>query len=508
MKKQELFVLAAFVLVKFILQSFLIDPGYDLHRDEYLHLDQGNHLALGYASVPPFTSWVSFLIKMLGNGVFWVKFFPTLFGTLTMVVVWMTVKELKGNLFAKVLAATCVLFSALLRLNTLYQPNSFDVLCWTATFFFFVKFINTDNSKWIYLTAIAFALGFLNKYNIGFLALGLLPAILLTRTRKILLKKEIYLAMVLALIIIAPNLYWQYQNDFPVVRHMVELASSQLVNVDRFSFLKNQLLFFTGSLAVILAALYGLIFSATFNKYRFFFWSFVFTLAIFTYLRAKDYYAIGLYPVYIAFGSTYLAGLLNNKAGKIVKPVLLLLPLLVIYGMYDIAFPNKTPEYIINNQEMYKSMGMLRWEDGKDHQIPQDYADMLGWSELAVKVDKAYEQINDPDRTLVICDNYGQAGAINYYSKLKINAVSFNADYVNWFDLTKSYAHLIRVKNRRERNNEFEETAPYFEFSQVYDSITNNYAREFGTTIFVFKNTTIDMNKRIQEELDQINHRE
>jgi hypothetical protein len=49
-------ILVAFILIKFYLQYSLIDPVYDLHRDEYLHLDQAHHLAWGYTSVPPFTS--------------------------------------------------------------------------------------------------------------------------------------------------------------------------------------------------------------------------------------------------------------------------------------------------------------------------------------------------------------------------------------------------------------------------------------------------------------------
>ena len=53
------FILLGFIVVKFLLQYFLIHPVYDLHRDEYLHLDQASHLAWGYASVPPVTSWIS-----------------------------------------------------------------------------------------------------------------------------------------------------------------------------------------------------------------------------------------------------------------------------------------------------------------------------------------------------------------------------------------------------------------------------------------------------------------
>lgn len=149
MKKNHL-ILFLFIIVKFFLQYFLVSPEYDLQRDEYLHLDQGNHLAWGYLSVPPVSSWISWLIKMLGDSVFWVKFFPALFGVLTMVVVWKAIEELKGGLFACVLASLGLLFSSLLRLNMLYQPNSLDVLSWTSFFYILIKYVNTENSKWLY----------------------------------------------------------------------------------------------------------------------------------------------------------------------------------------------------------------------------------------------------------------------------------------------------------------------------------------------------------------------
>lgn len=51
--------LSIIIAIKFILQYLLIHPVYDLQRDEYLHLDQGLHLAWGFISVPPLTSWIS-----------------------------------------------------------------------------------------------------------------------------------------------------------------------------------------------------------------------------------------------------------------------------------------------------------------------------------------------------------------------------------------------------------------------------------------------------------------
>jgi hypothetical protein len=385
----------------------------------------------------------------------------------------------------------------------LYQPNSFDVLSWTVLYFILLKYIKTDDLKWLYVGATAFAIGFLNKYNIVFLLIGLLPSLLVTEHRKIFLKPTLYFAILVGLVLILPNLVWQYNNNFPVFHHLKQLAETQLVNVNRFDFLKNQLLFFMGSLIVILSSFYALLFYKPFQKYRLFFFSILFTLIAFLYFKAKDYYAIGIYPIYIAFGSAYLADFLKDGWRKYLQPVAIALPLILFIPIYTVAFPNKSPEYIVQHSENYKKLGMLRWEDGKDHLLPQDFADMLGWKELALKVDSVYLSLPDKSNTLILCDNYGQAGAINFYTSQKLRAFSFNADYINWFDLSKKYVNLIRVKEAEEVNVELQETSPFFQDSILADSITNQYAREYGTAIFAFTGAKIDIRERIKDEIDE-----
>jgi hypothetical protein len=170
--------------------------------------------------------------------------------------------------------------------------------------------------------------------------------------------------------------------------------------------------------------------------------------------------------------------------------------------MYQLFFPNKSPEYILQHQQKYKQWGLLRWEDGKDHALPQDFADMLGWKELAHKVDSVYAGISEPGNTLVLCDDYGQAGAIDYYTKKGIKAVTFNADYINWFNLDVQYTNLIRIKNPGQgKDKELKVSSPYFQTAAVADSITNPYAREHGATIFVFTGAKIDIRKRITDEI-------
>ncbi|WP_185287542.1 glycosyltransferase family 39 protein [Chryseobacterium lactis] len=503
--KKSYWVLILFILAKFILQYSLISPEYELQRDEYLHLDQANHLAWGYLSVPPVTSWISWLIKILGNSVFWVKFFPALLGALTMFVVWKAIEELKGGLFALVLASLGLLLSVLLRINILYQPNSIDIFLWTLFFYILIKYVNTEKVKWMYWGAIVFGFGILSKYNIVFLALGFIPAILVTRQRKIFTNPHVYWSVLIALMIISPNLFWQYNNGFPVIHHMKELSETQLVNVNRLDFFKSQLLFFIGVAFVILFGFYALLFYKPFEKFRFFFWGYVVTIGLFVFFKAKNYYAIGLYPIYIGFGSVYLDYFLKSGWKRFLKPVCLLHPVILFIPVYNISFPNKSPEFIASHPEDYRKFGDLRWEDGKDHSLPQDFADMLGWKELAQKVDHEYSSLSKTGNTLVLCDNYGQAGAINYYSTKGIKAVSFNADYINWFDLSKKYKNLIRVKDRPE--DELQKTGVFFEHSKIAGFVTNKYAREKGTVIFRFEGAKMDIRKRLQDEIIKVKNR-
>ena len=67
--------------------------------------------------------------------------------------------------------------------------------------------------------------------------------------------------------------------------------------------------------------------------------------------------------------------------------------------------------------------------------IDQGFANMTGWKELAAKTREAYNQIPDDEKqsTLLFCDNYGFAGAINYYNRGKVpEAYSLSTDYIFW----------------------------------------------------------------------------
>lgn len=498
--------LLLFVTLKIVLQYFLIHPDYELHRDEYLHLDQAHHLAWGYLSVPPVTSWFSCLIWLLGNNVFWVRFFPALFGALTIVIVWQTIKELKGSIYAQLLAATALTFSALARINMLFQPNSFDILAWTFVCYALIRHINTNQNRWLYLMAIGFGIGFLNKYNIVFLVAGIFPALLFTRNSRILNNGHFYAAGILALIIVSPNLYWQYEHNWPVLHHMEELNATQLVNVNRADFIKEQFLYFIGAFFVIPAALIGFLLYVPFKKYRVYFFSFFITLGIFIGLKAKGYYAIGLYPVYMAFGAVYLEELLQTGKKRFLKPVLVIFPILLFVPLSMVAFPIYSPKETAEVVKDFK--GTSRWEDGKEHSIPQDFADMLGWKAITKLTDKAYNEVSATGNTLVLCDNYGQAGAINYYTSISgLQAVTMNADYVNWIDLNKKYTNVILVQDAGDDDPERKKEQPLFESVRLFGYLKKPLARENGTRVYILKGATADINSLLKADISDERNR-
>ena len=79
--------------------------------------------------------------------------------------------------------------------------------------------------------------------------------------------------------------------------------------------------------------------------------------------------------------------------------------------------PDKLAAYFRNFPPETGIEALLRWEDGKIHPLPQDFADMLGWDELGNIVIRACDTIADKEQDHDLCENYGQAGAIDHYTE-------------------------------------------------------------------------------------------
>lgn len=166
---------------------------------------------------------------------------------------------------------------------------------------------------------------------------------------------------------------------------------------------------------------------------------------------------------------------------------------ILVVGVIFLAFvtPVFSPDEIRTNvkiQAAYKATGQFRWEDGKEHSLPQDYADMIGWKDMAGLVDKVRNELRQEEweHTLVICDNYGQADAINYYAEEYPSAVSMNADYRDWFPGKEKIIRnvlLIQGKGKPDPGS----FSAFFASIDSVGVVGNELAREYGTTLFLLR---------------------
>jgi hypothetical protein len=133
--------------------------------------------------------------------------------------------------------------------------------------------------------------------------------------------------------------------------------------------------------------------------------------------------------------------------------------------------------------------GMLKWEDQQDHSLPQDFADMLGWKELALKTKHFFYSNYPKSNAVIFCDNYGQAGSLIYYGKddyFSYRIISANGSFLLWIPDRLWFKDLIYVGE--EIPGKESEVFKHFEKMTVVDSVTNPYSRQFGNKIIFYEN--------------------
>ncbi len=483
--KYDWLIIISLAAVKLIIH-FLTNTNYDLHRDAYLYIAQSEHLSWGYISVPPFTAtMIQFSRWLLGDSVFAMRFFPALAGAVNIVLIGAMAKKMGGHRLAILLACSAYLLSpAFLRTNTLLQPVGYNHLFWLLIAYFFVRLIaSRDPWYWIAI-GITAGLGFLNKYSMVFMGAGLFFALLATTERKWFTSRYLFLGLFIAILIILPNIYWQYRHNWPVVYHMELLQGSQLVNVEYTGFLLMQLLMNINVVFVWVAGLVFFLFMRQGKAFRTLGFVFVFTTLILLFLRGKPYYTLGLYPMLFAGGGIAFETWFRNKARAIPYIVLVMMVTLLI-PILPFSLPVFSLEKMVEYGEQTSNYGMketLKWEDGKYYPLPQDYADMTGWEETVKNVAELYHSMEDEDKmkTLIYASHYGQAGAIKFYAKKYDlpQPACFNGSFVFWLSDSIASDRAIMVEDR------IQDGSGSFRNFELIGQVDNPYARDKGYIYF------------------------
>jgi hypothetical protein len=493
-----------FAFVKLVSGLLLAGYGrYELHRDEYLYLDYGRHLAWGYIEVPPLTALQSWVALGLGGGFFWVKLWPLLWGAGTVYVVVRLAQRLGGGPWAQALAGLCYLCTAYGRLNLLFQPNAFEVFSFTLATYMLVRHAQPDGRpRHLYGLGVILGLGVLNKFTTFFFAGAVLGALLITAPRT-LRQRAFWVAAGLGLLVAAPTLLWQVAHGLPFRHHMALLRESQLVHVSAAGFWKSQVLLCSAALLVWVPGLGAALLGQPARAARVAGWVWVLGLGLLTALHGKDYYALGYYPALFAVGAVWWQSQLARASAWTYagRAALLVLPLLLLAPVAMVVYPALPPAAMqrLCASGFYRDLGLARWEDGQEHPLPQDFADMLGWQELGDKVYQAYQALpaTTRARTLIKCENYGQAGAVNYYNRARNipAATSFNGSYLHWFPPVQPWPQMLLVGE-----GEPDHLKPYFRELRRVGEVTNPYAREKGATIYLAVGPTPALLALVQAE--------
>jgi 4-amino-4-deoxy-L-arabinose transferase-like glycosyltransferase len=477
-------------LLKFLLPYILPHPIWELHRDEYLYYEQGKHLGLGYLENTPLIGVLAFISSLFGGGEFWIKFWPAAIGALTLLLTARFAKELGGGLFAQVLAAIGVIFSAYLRIHYLFQPNMLDILFWTLAAYFLVRYVNAKEDKYLYLLAIALALGFWSKYSILFIIVALILSLAISQYRYLFGRKAFWYSVLFFLVLILPNLAWQYMHKFPLVHHMKELRETQLQHLDKTDFLKEQLLLL---FPVTIVWIGGLVWLLRNPKYRLIAFIYILIILLLTFGNAKGYYSLGAYPMLLAAGGTWFEKITTRVVW--VRYAITALIIVLSFPSLFLLLPIQSPPGMqaFNKKYSIDKIGLLRWEDMEDHALQQDFADMLGWKELSAKSEKFYETLpaTEKNLTAVYCRNYGLAGGIRYYSKDKqfSNKVfSDNGSFLLWIPEQLRFKNLLFVG--WEMPNKDDEVFQHFGKVRLIDSCANPLSRQYRYKIIYFENGT------------------
>lgn len=486
-------------LVKFITPFLLQNGIYEPHRDEMLYVAEGNHLAWGFMEVPPMLSLFAWTTHLFNNSIFWLKFWPSFFGAFTMIISGKLVLSLGGRSFAIIMIFLSFIFGAFLRIHFLFQPNFLEIFFWTAIVYSLIRFIQTKQIKWLYFLGLSCGLGMLSKYSVIFYIVSLLLGLLFSEQLNIFKNKHFYFAVIIGLLLFLPNFIWQYQHHFPVAFHMNKLLRTQLQYISPASFLIDQIIMNFPVVIVWLTGLIALLFVRNLRAYRFVGFAYFIVIGLLLLLHGKNYYAMGAYPVLMAFGS-YQLEMITKHRYKFARAILIGIPLFLGYFLVPIALPIMEPAKLAAHYEKKntKKLGVLNWEDGEAHPLPMDFADMLGWEEMANKSAKAFHSLNaiEKKNTLVYCDNYGEAGALNYYAKKYRLPETFsdNASFLYWMPDSLHFNNIVLVTDdTHEMEHDFLKN---FKEVVLYDSITTPYSRERGSLILLLKG----MNEKMRED--------
>lgn len=441
-----------------IVLYFIAGPNYGYFRDELYYLACGEHPALGYVDQPPLIAWITWLLQhTIGTSIWALRLLPALAGTAGIVMAGLLTRELGGRRWAMFLASLATLMApVLLALSHLYTMNAFDPLLWTAIAYLVVRIIKTGNERlWLAAGALV-GITVLNKYGVVFWLLGLIAGVLITPLRQSLRSRWFWFGCALATAIALPNFLWQWSHHFPFLELMHNVRrNGRDVALPPLTYLKAQaeMLGYVAAVLVPIGLLF--FFSKSGRLYRVLGWAYLIFLAEMIVMNGKGYYLAPVYPIMFSAGAVWIESATERKLWVWAKPALAL----GIITVSSIYAPTILPILSVPAFLAYeKKMGIKqqKFEHQQEGVLPQLYADMFGWEDMAQRVGAYYHTLSPEEqkKTAIFANNYGDAGAIDFFGPRYglPKSIGNHQNYWIWGPREYTGESLIVLGDRDERN--------------------------------------------------------
>ena len=183
-------------------------------QDEAYYFDWARHLAWGYFDHPPGVALLGLGVRLEPGSVFMARLGGLLAGLATLVVLDRLYRrcgltDVRDRALALLLAGATL---AGVASGVITTPDSVLALAWALALHEAERALAVDPRRWI-TAGIAIGLGLLGKYTMFLIGPVLLLAILGANWRQLLTRWP-YLGAGAALLVFAPNLIWNAQNDW------------------------------------------------------------------------------------------------------------------------------------------------------------------------------------------------------------------------------------------------------------------------------------------------------
>lgn len=419
--RQLVIIFSFSILTLFIHLYTNLFAGYGIFRDELYYMACSKRLSFGYVDQPPLSIYILTICRLLfGESLFAIRLLPAVTAAVTVYFTGLITARLGGKSVAIVIACLTLTFSPIfLGMNTTFSMNTFDQFFWVLSAYFVIRIVQDNKPVFWILLGIALGLGTLNKISMVWFEAGFFAGLLFTQLRIRLKTIYPYLTAGIALIIFLPFIIWNITHDFAhleFIRNATNLKYSGLTPVD---FLAGQLLL-PGpfSILVWLPGILYLFLSKEMINYRILGIIFLSTFIILILnWNTKAEYLAAAYPILLAGGGLFWENKVKGRNIGSLKYALIIIIILSGIISAPVALPVLPVKSFIKYSRIV-GIGQPNSEHKNLSELPQFYADMFGWEDFARNVSSVYSTIPDSEKpsTIVFASNYGEAGALEYYS--------------------------------------------------------------------------------------------